>query len=389
MVQKIYPSGPAPNSPIGVLEVCKVLKRLSKLVNTKTVAVALLISALASSAEARFELIPGSRYTSARGFGMADTYMPLVDEGGEALFYQPAAIAAVEKAEFQPVNFSLRGNLNLFSNGMLDSYKVISLATYSPVLQANPWKWAGGGFSYFPSFSFRGFSVGVLYEGQANARFTGGGTDVRGLTQFIPAAGIGIPLARGIVRLGYSLQWVNKVEGLATQANATGYSEGLAKGSAFSHTIGATLALPYPSTPTFNFVGRNVFGTTYTSTAIVPLVGGTQTGVPASEPMSVDFSFSLHPQFGRGKSSFVLALPDLFNSSGTSIFWRINVGAEITVSEKFLIRAGWRSMFPYLGLSYRADKSEITFAYGSENTGSAGAMQQDIQFWLQFKIRAR
>ena len=112
-----------------------------------------------------------------------------------------------------------------------------------------------------PTFYGKGFALGLLMSNDIGATSdAAGNVRYRSLYQFIPAAAFGVRLAGGIVRLGYSVQWVNEAAGDVSVPSGTelGYNQNLAQGSGFSHMVGAALTLPLTYLPQFDLVARNV-----------------------------------------------------------------------------------------------------------------------------------
>lgn len=335
-----------------------------------------------------FEYMPGPRFQSLRGLGMADAYLPVVDSGGEALFYQPAAIAKLEKTQFEAVNVSLRTNSDYFTNVGLDFYRILTPSAYTTNLNSHVMTSPSVGASALAAFAFRGFSLGVMYENNMMARSDGNGQIAyRSLLQFIPAAGVAVPLAGGIVRLGYSLQWVNKHEAQAYTTNFTSYQDGGLRGAGFSHTGGFQLTLPYKWEPSLNIVARNILGTTYSSGGFIPLASGSVVGTPRSEPMSFDASLSVHPKIGGGgRYSLILMGRDIFNLSQTSIFWRYGLGVEFNLWEKVFLRGGYMQ-YPSAGFGIKLKGMVIDFTWCTENLNGPGHVD-DMQFRLGFRLGA-
>src|SRR4051794_13358195 len=84
------------------------------------------------SSLARWDLVPGSRYTSARAAAMGDAFLPLGEDGSAGLFYNPATLAKPTPTTLEIFNLSLYGNLNYL--GSLDGnfYKITNLSGFLP-----------------------------------------------------------------------------------------------------------------------------------------------------------------------------------------------------------------------------------------------------------------
>ena len=338
---------------------------------------------------ARTDTVPGSRYTSARAAAMGEAYLPIADDGMAALFYNPAQIAGLRKASFEPFNAQGQFGHGFFETAGLNALGVLDLNSYKTTLAANPQKLGGIGYALAPSFSMPWFSVGLLYEAQLRGYVTGGNIRVRSNYQLIPAIGVGIPLARGIVRLGYSLQWVMKATGDQTLAlaAATAWNSGLNQGTGFSHTLGFALTLPVQTNPALNLVVRNFLGTSYTTGTLLPLAVN-PAGAPATEPMTMDVSFSIHPKLGKGSVLHLVAqMRDLLNVTQAPFMYRFVGGGEWGIRDSFFIRAGFRSYWASGGFGVRRPKGEIAFTYYSEDMGNGAVTDRDLKWLVHFQLR--
>ena len=189
-----------------------------------------------------------------------------------------------------------------------------------------------------------------------------GNVRYRTLYQFIPAAAIGARLAGGIVRLGYSLQWVNQAVGDISAPSGTdplGYNQSLPQGGGLSSTAGFALTLPITYLPSINLVGRNLFNTRYTMPSLIP-ISKNSPGAPATDAMTFDASFSLQPKVESGiYMNWVLAYRDLTNVSGVAILGRLAAGTELSFRDFFFLRGGFGSGYPSAGLGFRVKKADL------------------------------
>ncbi|MCM2323677.1 MAG: hypothetical protein NDJ90_10495 [Oligoflexia bacterium] len=351
---------------------------------------------LPALAYGRQDVVPGSRYTSARGAAMGDAFLPVADDGAAALFYNPAAIGKLKAPKAEPVNFSFYGNsdyLGLFSLTNLGFYKVASLKGFIPTLADNPGAMAGVGGAVLPTFSIPNFATGILLQSHLSAKVNGDGTvRYRSTYRFVPALTLGTRLAGGIVRVGYSLQWVNQasgiLDGIAQNADPMGYTERLAEGSALSHNFGFAMTLPVRYLPQFNFVVRNILGARFRSYSVLSMAKD-PTGVPATEEMTVDGSFSVQPKIGGGAFlNFVIQDRDVTNRSGISFWGRLAVGAEFSFRDQLFLRGGWGSGYPNCGLGLRRKDGEFSFTWYSEEVGTRYHELRDTRFMMQYQVRA-
>jgi hypothetical protein len=342
-------------------------------------------------AYARLDLVPGGRYTSARGAGMGDAVLPMGDDAATGLYQNPAALGRIRKPELELFNFSLYGNNGLWASPTT-AYNIFSLGSYNPTLQASPGTFAGAGGAYVGTFAMRGLAVGVLAQSNVGAVANADGTlNYRSLFQVIPSIGVGFRLFNGVLRFGYSLQWVHEAVGDVKNEtpSSAGYTNGIAQGSAFSHTLGAALVLPTIMLPTFDVVVRNALNSVYSTSTFLHL-SQNPTGAPATEQMTVDLAFSLHPKVGQGATfNLVLVDRDMMNVSGMTFIGHFALGAELNIRERIFIRGGWGSGYPAAGLGLRSTRgAELSFSWYTEELGSGYLSQGDTKFLMQYRMKS-
>ena len=335
--------------------------------------------------------IPGARLTSARAAGMADAFLPLADDAGTALFYNPAGLGQIRGTHFEPGNIQMQANDDFLNGFDTNYYKVTSLSNYAPVIKQHPGIFPGVSTALFPNFSSRGFAMGVLYSARVSAQSDGTTVHYRSHYQLIPTAGIGARFFSGRLRLGYSFQWVNQASGDVVESASTtpmGYNQFLHQGSALSHNLGASLNLPMQYLPSFNVVARNVLGANYGTYSVVNLTKN-PSSAPADEPMTVDASFSLQPKIVKGSNlNIVFEERDVMNKTGLSLLERATVGLELNIRSIFFLRGGYGSSYPAAGFGVRTARAEFGFSWFSEELGTPTLRVRDVRYVLQYQIRA-
>lgn len=351
--------------------------------------IALFSSDLAFS---RGDIIPGSRYLSARGSAMGDAFLPLGDDGAAGFFYNPAALGKIRSFEAEPLNLQLSGNMGYFSASGVQFYKTPSLESYKTALKASPDTTVSMGSAVMPSVYFRGFGFGVLAQTRTMARYDSVTNQVRYRSKFffIPTAGASLRFAGGVVRIGYSFQWVNLASGDVTRGydENLGWNQNLAKGSAFSHNLGFALTFPVSFLPSVNLVARNILGAKYRTLTLIPLAPNS-TGLPADEPMSYDAAVSMSPRLGQGLTvNYTAQLRDITSTSGVSILGRAAFGMEFNFRDQFFIRGGLGSMYPCAGVGFKRKTAEFNFSWFSEEVGTGLLSDRDMKFMIQYQIRA-
>jgi hypothetical protein len=351
----------------------------------------LLATGIASApAWARFDSVPGSRYTAARAAALGDSYLPLGEDAAAALFYNPANVGKIRKTVVEPLNLSLDVNSGYINSIDRNFLKVTGLDGYAGTLMNYPANRPGVGASLLPSFATRGFAFGFLAQSSLMAQAVGTNINYRALYQFIPTVATGLRLASGVLRLGYSLQWVNKASGdltVAQSASPMGWLEGLAQGSAFSHNFGLAFTLPFEYLPSLNVVARNVAGAHYTTSTLFSVAKNTS-GPPADDPMSIDASFSIQPRIAQGAYfNWIVQMRDLTNASGTPFLVRMTAGLEIVIKDYFNIRGGFGSGYPSAGIGLKSKRGEFSISWYSEELGTSWHANQNEKFIFNYQLR--
>jgi len=323
---------------------------------------------------------------------MGDAGLPVADSIADALFLNPALFGKFKEAHLD-IDEGLYLNAQLLANGGTSIYQVPSLSSYVSTLQANPRTFQGFGNQFDVSFATRGFGFSILSNTQLAAQAdVNGAIKYKSLYQLIPAVGGGVRLADGIIRLGYSLQWVNQAVGTVTTstgASPLGYDQNLLQGAGFSSTFGFALTLPFAGLPAFNAVTRNAFTTTYSGSPILFPSVGSSAGAAPSDPMTIDTSLSFAPKIATGTTlnlSFVYR--DVTGKTPMAFLGRLALGAEIAALDSFFLRAGIGDGYPSAGLGIKTKVGELSFSIYSEEIGAGYLDQRDIHYLFQYRVRA-
>jgi hypothetical protein len=349
---------------------------------------------LSEYAVARGDLIPGSRYTSARAAAMGDAYLPLGNDIPSGLFYNPADLGRFRKFVAEPINFSFYINQPAASAIGSNTAKLPSLSGYLPTLQASPSsQMSGSGGAIFAGIGMPGFAVGILSQVETAGRVNTDGTvTYRSLYQIIPTMGFGARMFNGLFRMGYSFQWVNTSIGMPTvnPSDSIGYNQNLQRGSALSHNFGASLIFPVKTLPSLDFVARNIGIAKYNSSASLTSALTTQpVGTPSDEPMTFDGAMSFHPRLGWGVTGhLVFEDRDMTNQSGVDLMGHLAMGIELDFSEKFFLRGGMGSGYWNGGLGLKRKGAELSLTYTTIEVGTHYLDQGDTRFLLQYQMRS-
>jgi hypothetical protein len=321
---------------------------------------------------------------------MGDSCLGIVNDGASALFYNPAALSRIRGLQIEPFNVSAQANNGLFQVLGADFLQVQSYDAYKTGLADRPNIWAGGSYAVTPTVAFQGFSTGVHYENRVRAVQQNGQFRYVSQIQMVPSVGMGFKLASGILRFGYSLQWVHLAQGDVTEAAGTtggGFNRGLGEGAGFSHNAGFQLTLPYTYLPYLTFVARNIGGVSFSGPSLMGL-SSSVAGEPADQKMSVDGAVGWMVKFGNTwQNQISVTARDATNSSSTAWMGRMAGGMEISKGESVFFRGGLASGYPTAGFGVRLRRSDLSLSWFSEEIGDGFRQTRDIRYQLQFRLR--
>lgn len=351
-----------------------------------------------SDSKAEWSLISDSRYTSARSSSAGNNGIALGDDVASGLFYNPAILGKLRKNEYEFLNLSSyvnSGVISLFTP--LNSVQLLNLKNYAPYLDKKPGNYSDFGYSLCPTIGFAGldslpsFSFGLLLQSQTAAKSNGNATyTYRSLYQLIPTFGLGFKWFNGLIRFGYSFQWINEAVGTNTVQSSSldSYHSNLQQGSSFSHNLGLALTLPTRALPSWNVVVRNISNTTYTKNTLMSFTDASS-GTPTGEPMTIDTSMSLQRKMGKGAlATWITQFRDLTNKSQLSWVDHLSVGLELSFSNYIYLRGGVGNRYPSVGVGFKQRNSEISMSWFSEELGTSDQRERDVKYMLQYQIRS-
>jgi hypothetical protein len=343
-----------------------------------------------SDASARPTNYPQVRFVSPVSEGLGGVVLPLGEEAGNALMNNPAGLARFTGYRSEPLNLSFTANSNVISNIGSTLGNTFSLGGLSSTMNSNANSQFGLGISNMSAFAWNGLAVGFLIQEFSSATSDGTNHKSHAVSQFIPTVGYGFGLARNIIRVGYSLQYVNQVSGDATGTSDTNASflRGIQKGSGLSHNLSVNFALPFTYLPTISVIARNLGGLHFATGGILPR-GSAITGAPGAEQMTVDAAFDFLVRIsGTLKTHWFFEFKDFtMKSNISSVFERLSTGLDISLSPNFALRGGMTGIAQFSGgLSYRSPNSEISLAYFNEKSPFSTTAAWDTRYALQYKI---
>ena len=339
-------------------------------------------------AQAQSTFYPGIRYISPYSEGMGGVTLPLSEEVGNSLFNNPAALARNSKFRAEILNLSLDANSGVLGSLGLSTLKMTSLGGMSTTLNSNINKLYSAGFGNLTAVSWGGFAAGILFQQRVRAYSDGTIAHYETTQDFVPTVGYGLSLARGVMRLGYSLQYVNKTTG-TSQGNSdssASFMNGMQEGHGFSSNASVNFVFPFAYLPTFSLLGRNLLGLHYTSGSLLPRAKNSA-GLPPDEATSVDEAFNLTVRVSSSiKSFWFLQYKDLTSTAHLPFLERFNLGLDLALSQSFSLRTGITGNQFSAGLGYRSPSSEISLAWYHERSPFSSIGYWDTRYALQYKV---
>lgn len=353
--------------------------------------VGLFLFSMRESKATNQDRIPGARYPSVRGMALGDSMIGFGETAQEGLFYNPALLAKNRSFSLEFFNFQSQMNPDLMNSFSRNIIKFPSLSQYASTLEGNPRAFPEGSVSLFPNIQWDSFAIGMLYQTRIASQYSGGNIRYKSLYQFIPTAGFGVRLASGVLKLGYSIQYVNQASGDETvlrTASTLGYNQSIAQGAGFSHLLGMQLTLPYVYQPTFNLVARNIGGLKLSGSPKFSMAKNA-TGSLSNEDMSLDFGVNYRFHCSRVIDLIhSVTYRDFTDSSSTARLAHFASGLELQFNQFFFFRAGFASAYPSLGFGFQKEKNKIDFSWSSEEIGSGLRSNRNRRVSLQISVNA-
>ncbi len=346
------------------------------------------VVALAPFARANSWNYPAVRYLSPYSESMGSVTAPLADEVGNDLFNNPAALARNSRFKAEILNLNLDVGSNTLGDVGVSTLGVSGLKSMVSSLNANQNNTYASGFGNLTALSWGGLGVGLLIQDRSRAYSDGTNVHYQTDNELVPAVGYGLALARGVIRLGASIQYVNQVSGTNSFAStSTGnFTSGVDSGHGFSTTASGSIIFPFTYLPTITFVGRNIGGMHFTSGTIYPKGDNIQ-GQPDDLQTSVDAAFNFMVRIsGQTKSYWFIQMDDITSSYSMPFLERFHAGIDFHLNEHVGLRVGVNSTQLSGGIGYKSEQSEINLAYYHEASPFSSISYWDTRFALQYKV---
>lgn len=330
---------------------------------------------------------PGIRYVSPYSQSLGGVTLPLSNETGNSLFNNPAGLAKNTKFRAEYLNLQFDVNSGV-AGDMTQATKMFNLGSLTGALNSDINYLYSGGIGNLTALSWGGFAVGLLLQDRVRAYSDGTNVHYETNSLAVPALGYGFSLARGVVRLGYSLQLVNLASGTTQSVSdsSAGFLSGLSEGKGLSHTASVNFAFPFTYLPTVSLVARNIGGVTYAEGSLLPRAKS-PSGAPPTEVMTVDAAFGMMVRIsGQVKTNWYLQYKDINNRVSVPFLEKLNFGLDLSLSPAVALRAGMTGDQFSAGLGYRSAASEINLAWYKDPTPFKDISYYDTRFALQYKV---
>lgn len=341
------------------------------------------------SALARPYSYPAVRYMNTASQAMGGVTLPIADEVGNSLFNNPAALARNTKFRSEFLNLNIDANSNVLGNLGLSTTKMTGLSGMASDLNQHTGQTYSAGLGNLTALQWGGLAVGILFQEHVRAVSDGTNIQYETSSQFVPAVGYGLALARGVVRLGYSLQYVNQAYGVSSvvaNGGSPSFLSGLKEGRGLAHSASVNFVFPFTYLPTFSLLARNLMGTHYVGGNLLARAKD-PVGIVADDPMSIDAAFNFMVRVsGATKSYWYFQYKDLTSAYSMPFLERLNMGFDLGLSQSFDIRAGFTGSQFSAGIGFRSQSSEINLAWYHEPNPLSGTDYWDTRYSLQYKI---
>lgn len=324
-------------------------------------------------------------YTPPQGLSMGNA-LTADAQGYLANYYNPAGLAkAVKtKADFIALDaeliFNGTGIGQVVANRSFGMYRMVNSLSTSP-----------GSYSYLraqmlPSFTVRGFGIGILAAYQYAGISDGTTVDINSRVDIAPTIGFARNFFGNILKLGVTGKYIIRNELNGTYAHSalnsdTAIASQMREGSAFGIDAGTIITLPYNWLPTIGFVAKDIMDTRFTESHIL---NSSSTGTPDDIAASYNVAFSLHPFVARRlKSIFAIELKHI-ERSDLPITKKLHFGIQLEDEKTFYVWAGLHQTFmPCFGFAYRVKGGHLEVGTNAVDIGND---MSDRRFYLRYTI---
>lgn len=293
--------------------------------------------------------------TSARALALGNAYLSKVDDSWSA-FYNPAGLGTVRKFQFHLLNVHAEAS-NAFIKTASDGEHSVSdkfeAKKDRESLVDHEGELSHARVNFFPNITFRNFTLGYMYSQRMRSVInddTANKYEIAERKDHGPVAAFNLPLFGGVLKLGVSAVYLYRQEmnkEFGPTENISIKDEDYRSGRSLQITGGSRLTLPITFLPTFSAVLRNATNNDFE--------GISEYGAPDKIKQTVDYGFSITPQFGKKFRIHMEAnYKDATNQYDTDAKRRIAGGIELDFNRRIFVRGGYGDGWGSGGIGVRS-----------------------------------
>jgi len=316
--------------------------------------------------------------TSARALALGNAYLSKVDDSWSA-FYNPAGLGSVRKFQFHLFNLHAEASNGFIQSSTDGEYTIND--KFDPTvnrasLVEHQGKLSHGRVNAFPNMTFRGLTLGYMYSHRLRSIIN---DDVANTYEIAerkdhgPVAAFNLALFGGIIKFGVSGVYLYRREIYKSfDPDETVSVEGsdYREGRSLQVTGGTRLTLPITFLPTFSAVLRNATQNDFE--------GASDYGAPTEIQQTIDYGFSLTPQFGKKFRIHMEAnFKDANNAYESNPKRRLAAGIELDFNRRIFIRGGYGDGWGSGGIGIRSRKIILDLSSYAVDQSRAGFREKE------------
>ncbi len=241
----------------------------------------------------------------------------------------------------------------------------------------------------FPSFADRHYGLGVLFKNEITAVRSSATQflDLNYVSDWAAVAGYNKSFYGGVIKLGVSGRWIDRVEYAGTiDPNTQGLElKTLAvQGAGLAADVGLSLSSPTDWLPTLSVLLKDLGDTSFS------LSNGFRDYLTLSDPtkipMSMDVAVALFPIWSRYSRSTITVEYDNVLEDGSSK-QKLHAGVEINLADRWFFRGGLNRGYMTAGFEWAMPYLQLQLAYYGEEIGTETNPIKDERYALKAVFR--
>ena len=241
----------------------------------------------------------------------------------------------------------------------------------------------------FPSYVDRHYGFGFLMKDELTAvrSSTTQFMDVNYVSDLVGVAGFNKSFYGGVVKVGATGRWVDRVQYLGTIDPVT---DGLdiktlaVQGAGLAADVGLSLSSPTSWLPTLSVMVKDIGDTSFSMSS--GMRSYLTTDDPTKVPMTMDVAVALFPIWNNyTRGTFTVEYDDVLED-GDAV-QKLHAGVEVNLADRFYFRGGYNRGYLTTGFEWNTQFVQLQLAYYGEEIGTEENPQQDER--LAFKAVLR